>query len=108
MSRPHSETRRGFEDTTARRVQLRLVFMGWSQERLGVELGTLDGTRALTGAAIRNYLCGRRPWEHRNPLDPSPSPIDRFARALGLPVGALRPGTPWDRLVDTNSVGGAP
>lgn len=86
--------RSGFEDTTRRRVEVRMTFLGVSQRRLGELLG-------CTQQQVQQWMAGKRPW--RGGRGPGTSgggdAIDRFAAALRVPAAALEPGAPWEPLL---------
>lgn len=88
----------GFEDSTRRRVEIRMIFLGLTQAALGEAIGAVEGGEALSQQHVQRYLCGARPWR-RKIKDALPQPIERFAAALRVPVEALEPGGPWEVLV---------
>lgn len=98
--KPWSATRSGFEDTTRRRVEVRMTYLGLSHEALGRRIGQADGGPALAGSTVRAYLSGRRAWRRSVPGIEAPEPIVRFAAALDVPVISLEPGGPWGWLVN--------
>lgn len=96
---PHAapwSRRHGFEDTTRRRVEVRMVFLGMTQRTLGAALDPPIDQRQ-----VQQYLVGARPWRRRHGAESAQGQhaIDRFARALDVPVEALEPGGPWEVLV---------
>ncbi|HNC24734.1 MAG TPA: hypothetical protein PLU52_11055 [Opitutaceae bacterium] len=84
--------RHGFEDTTRRRVEVRMVFLGLTQRMLGALFDPPIDQRQ-----VQQYLVGNRPW--RRQAARGEHAIERFARILGVPVEALEPGGPWEALV---------
>lgn len=80
------------EDTTAKRVKVRMARLGLTQADLGARM-----ERPMSQAQVNLYLGGNRPW--RRPGGGPDDAIERFARALGVPVAALEPGGPWEPLV---------
>lgn len=91
--RPWGGTRDGFEDSTRRRVEIRMLFLGFTQASLGARMDP-----PVDQQAVYQYLVGKRPWRRRSG-DPLPHAIDRFAAALGVSVEALEPGGPWAPLL---------
>lgn len=97
MDTPHEQQRPPpDEDTTAKRVKVRMARLGLTQTSLGASM-----ERPMSQAQVNLYLGGQRPW--RRPGGGPEDAIERFARALGVPVAALEPGGPWDVLVNTPS-----
>lgn len=96
--RPWSASRTGFADTTRRRIEIRLLFLGWSHARLCEEVGAVERGPPMAPALFRAYMLGKRAWRRERP-DDMPQPIDRVAAALAVPTAALEPGGPWEPLV---------
>lgn len=97
--RREDEFSESWRDSTRKRIEVRLAFLGWTHARLGVEVGKVDGRPPLLGGSVRNYLCGRRAWRRGEPGGGLADPIDRFAAALRVPVAALEVGGPWEDLI---------
>lgn len=91
--RPWGGTRDGYEDSTRRRVEIRMLFLGLTQASLGARMDPPTDQQA-----VYQYLVGKRPWRRRSG-DPLPHAIDRFAAALDVPVEALEVGGPWVALL---------
>jgi len=90
-------------DTTARRVAIRLAYLGWTQEHLGIAIATAEGRdNPLATATIRKALRGR---PVKNPAgktlrhEVTPEWLRRMAIALGCPIRTLYPRRDFEGLV---------
>lgn len=96
--RPWARRTAGFEDTTSRRVEVRMAFLGLTQAALGEAIGNVSGDAPMSQVQVWQYIAGRRPWRRRSG-DSLPQAIDKFAAAMGVKPADLEPGAPWDPLV---------
>lgn len=90
-ARPWAHRRGGFEDSTRRRVEIRMIFLGLTQAALGAEMDP-----PMTQQQVYQHLSGQRPWRRR---EGEGHAIERFAEALIVPVESLESGGPWGPLV---------
>ena len=77
----------GFSPGRARRVAVRMAYLGWTQDDLGRAIASNEGRDGPIGAAcLRGALRGvkRYPWATWGP---------RIARALGVSEQELEPNT---------------
>lgn len=75
-----------WKDTFKKRVEIRLAYLGWTQDDLGAALAIVEGRDTpYNSASLRPYLSGRRSIDAMR---------GRIANAIGVRESALVPGEP--------------
>ncbi len=80
-----------WSDTFKRRVEVRLAYLGWTQDQLGAALAIVEGRGTpYDSASLRPYFSGRRNVDGMK---------KRLAVAMGVTVLSLTPGESFDGLL---------